>query len=346
MKIIECVPNFSEGLNQSTIDALAAAVKNVSGAHLLHVDSGIDANRTVITFAGEPEPVIEAAFQAVSVAVEKIDMRKQRGVHARLGAADVVPIIPVANISMQECVQLAKTLGRRVGDELGVPVYLYEDAASRPERRNLADIRRGEYEGLADKMREPDWRPDFGPATFNPATGATVIGARNFLIAYNVNLKTTDRLLASEIAATVRESGRVRRNPDGSYVLDETGQPRRTRGRLDAVKAIGWYIEEYDVAQVSMNITNYHVAPIHKVYETVKEEAEKLGILVNGSELIGLMPLEAMLRAGRFYAGSRADSAPESELVDAAIRGLGLDDLARFDPNKKILDYLLQQKMI
>jgi len=345
MKIIECVPNFSEGLNKKIIQSIADEIRAVPNVQLLNIDPGIDANRTVMTFAGEPDAVVKAAFQAIVKAVELVDMRTHKGVHARLGAVDVCPIIPISNVTMQECIELSRQLGKRVADQVGVPVYLYEESATTPTRVKLENIRRGEYEGLAEKLRDPDWAPDFGKAKFNAKSGATVIGARNFLIAYNINLNSSDRLLAGEIAAAIRESGRIQRDEKGKEIMNPDGTPKRIPGRLKFVKAIGWYIEEYDQAQVSMNLVNFHQTPIHVVYAAVQEEAEKLGLTVTGSELIGLVPLEALLDAGKFFAADKAVRATEQELLQSAISGLGLDDLFPFDPCKKILDYLLQEKL-
>ncbi len=345
-KIVECVPNFSEGNDQTIIDAIARAISSTEGVMLLDVDPGKATNRTVYTFIGSPEGVKEAAFKAIQTAAELIDMRKHSGEHPRLGAADVVPFVPVSGITMEECVQLARELGQRVGQELGIPVFLYEEAATRPERRNLANIRKGEYEGLPEKLQDPDWKPDFGPAEFNPKTGATVIGAREFLIAYNVNLNTRDRKLAQEIALNLRESGRAKRDTNGTIIRNPDGTAVKIPGKLKAVKGVGWYIEEYGIAQVSYNLTNYKVTPPHVVFEESCREAEKLGLRVTGSELVGLIPLEAMKMAGRYFLEKQGKTAgvPEEEIIHIAVKSLGLDDLVPFDPKQKIIEYRFQER--
>ncbi len=341
MRIIECVPNFSEGLDQAKIDRIAAALENVSNVKLLHVDSGIDANRTVMTFAGFPEAVVEAAFQSIATAAQLIDMQQHNGVHPRLGATDVCPLIPVSGVTMTECVRFAKSLGQRVAQELGIPVYLYEKAAQKPERRNLAAVRKGEYEYLSHRLKDPAWQPDYGPAQFNSRAGATVIGARSFLIAYNVTLDTNDQAVADEIAGIVRESGRFERNAGGELVTTENGQRIRIPGKLRACKAIGWMLEEYDRAQVSMNLTDFNITPLHVAYETVKKQADKFSVEVLGSEIIGLCPLQALLDSGRYYLKSK--NPPEEQLINAAIKSLHLNHLNSFHPEKKILDYLIAQ---
>ncbi len=341
MRLVECVPNFSEGRNRATIDAIAQTIRECEGAWLLDVDPGKATNRTVVTFVAEYDRAVEAAFRAIAKAAELIDMRHHRGEHARMGATDVCPFVPLGDVTMDECVELARELGRRVGEELGIPVYLYEYAATRPERRNLAEIRAGEYEGLAAKLRDPEWKPDFGPAEFNARSGATVIGARKFLIAYNVNLNTRDRKKAHDIAMSIREAGRNRRGPDGKFVRDENGNPIRDPGTLRACKAVGWYIEEYGRAQISMNLTDFDVTPPHVAFDECVRQAEARGLRVTGSELVGLVPLEAMLAAGRHYlerAGS-SPGVPESQLVETAIQSLGLRELGPFDPREKIIEY-------
>jgi len=340
-RIVECVPNFSEGRDRNVIDAIAKEIEQTEGVMLLDVDPGQATNRTVITFIGSPEAVKKAAFKAIRKAAELIDMSKHKGEHPRIGATDVCPFVPVSGVTMEDCVQLARDLGRRVGDELGIPVYLYEEAATRPERRNLADIRKGEYEGLPEKLKDPEWKPDFGPDKFNPKTGATVIGAREFLIAYNVNLNTRDRKLAHEIALNLRESGRAKRDAERENHPRRNGKAIKIPGRLKAVKAVGWYIEEYGQAQVSYNITNYKITPVHRVFEETCVEAEKLGLRVTGSELVGLIPLNALLEAGRYFLQKQGKSTgvPEEELIHIAVKSLGLDDLGEFDPYKKIIEY-------
>lgn len=340
MRLVECVPNFSEGRDRGVIDAIAQAIAGVSGVKLLDVDPGADTNRTVFTFVGDPEGVAEAAFRAARRAVELIDMSRHKGAHPRIGAMDVCPFVPVAGITMGECAELARALGERIGRELEVPVYFYEHAATRESRRSLAAIRAGEYEGLAAKLADPEWAPDAGPARFNPRTGAFVVGARQFLIAYNVNLNTTDRRLANEIALTIREAGRVKRDEAGRPIVDADGREVRVPG-LRAVRAIGWYIEAYRRAQVSINLLDFEITPLHAVFEAVRAEAEKLGLLVTGSELVGLTPLAPMVAAGRHFLRRQGKSAgvPERDLVEMAVRSLGLAEVAPFDPAKKIIEY-------
>ncbi|HRY53642.1 MAG TPA: glutamate formimidoyltransferase [Spirochaetia bacterium] len=340
-KIVECVPNFSEGRDHAVIDAIARAISGVSGASLLDVDPGADTNRTVYTFVGSPEAVAEAALAAARTARELIDMGKHSGAHPRMGALDVCPFVPVSGVSMEDCVELSRKVGKAMAEELGVPVYLYEAAATRPERRSLADIRSGEYEGLAAKLARPEWAPDFGPAAFVPAWGASVVGAREFLIAYNVNLNTRDRKLANEIALSIREGGRAAKDAAGNLLKDAAGNTVKLPGRLKEVRAIGWYIDSYRCAQVSINLVNYKATALHEVFLTVKEEAEKLGLMVTGSELVGLVPLEPMLQAGRHFLKrmGKSEGANESDLVEAAVRSMGLASVSPFDPAKKIIEY-------
>jgi glutamate formiminotransferase/formiminotetrahydrofolate cyclodeaminase len=340
-KLVECVPNFSEGRDRKIIDAIADAVRGVADVKLLDVDPGADTNRTVYTLVGTPEGVKEAAFQAAKKAHELIDMSKHSGAHPRMGAMDVCPFVPVSGVTMDDCVQIAKDLGKRLGEELDIPVYLYEFAATSPERQSLADIRTGEYEALEEKFKDPKWKPDFGPAKFKQKWGASVVGAREFLIAYNVNLNTKDKKLANEIALNIREGGRAKKDASGKLVKDEKGNTVKVPGRLKAVRAIGWYIDQYRQAQVSINLINYNATPLHVVFETAREEAEKLGLIVTGSELVGLVPLKPMLDAGKFYLKKQGKSAgvPEKELVEIAVRSLGLDQLSEFDPAKKIVEY-------
>ena len=342
MQIVECVPNFSEGRDKSVIDAIAASIASVNGVSLLDVDPGADTNRTVYTFVGDPDAIVEAAVRAASTARGLIDMTRHSGAHPRMGALDVCPFVPVSGVTMDDCVGIAKRAAQRMATELSVPVYLYEYAATRPERRSLADIRAGEYEALADKLTRPEWQPDYGPASFVPGWGATVVGARDFLIAYNVNLNTRDKKLANEVALAVREGGRAARDAAGNIVKDAHGEKVMIPGRLRHVRAIGWYIDTYRKAQVSINLTNYRETPLHVVYETVKEEAEKLGLSVCGSELVGLVPLEPLVEAGRYYLERMGKSAgaPEPELIELAVTTLGLDSVAPFDPAKKIIDYV------
>ncbi len=347
-KIVECVPNFSEGRNQEVINKIADAIRSVEGVVLLDVDPGQATNRTVYTFVGEPEAVKEAAFRAIKTAAELIDMRQHQGEHPRMGAADVVPFVPVSGVTMEDCVRLAEELGKRVGEELGIPVYLYEYAARSEERRSLANIREGEYEALPKKLQDPKWKPDFGPAEFNERvakTGATVIGAREFLIAYNVNLNTRDKKLAHEIALNIREKGRYKRDANGKIVRDERGNKVRVPGKLKAVRAIGWYIDEYGQAQVSINLVNYKITPLHRVFEACVEEAQKLGLRVTGSEIVGLVPKEAILQAGRYFLKKqgRSTAVSEEELIHIADLSLGLSQLYPFKPDEKIIELRLEK---
>jgi glutamate formiminotransferase / formiminotetrahydrofolate cyclodeaminase len=340
-RLVECVPNFSEGRDRGVIDAIAQALGSVSGVKLLDVDPGADTNRTVYTLVGPPDGVAEAAFRGARRAAELIDMTAQKGAHPRMGALDVCPFIPVSGITMAECADLARTVGRRIGDELQIPVYFYEHAAASEERRSLANIRAGEYEGLAAKLRDPAWAPDAGPARFNARSGGTVVGAREFLLAYNVNLNTLDRRLANEIALSIREGGRAKRDAKGEIVRDAGGTSIKIPGRLKAVRAIGWYIEQYRQAQVSINLLDYNTSPLHVVFETAREEAEKLGLIVTGSELVGLTPLAPIVEAGRYFLRKQGKSAgvPERELIEIAVRSMGLDSVAPFEPGKKIIEY-------
>jgi glutamate formiminotransferase/formiminotetrahydrofolate cyclodeaminase len=345
--IIECVPNFSEGRNPEILDQIAAIIRSVDGVRLLDVDPGKATNRTVMTFVGEPEPVIEAAFLAIQKASELIDMRHHHGEHPRMGATDVCPLIPIANISMEEVAVYARKVGKRVGEELGISVFLYENAASAPERRNLATIRSGEYEGMATKLKEDRWKPDFGPAQLNERSGVTAIGARDFLIAYNVNLNTTSVRRANSVAFDVREQGRVIRegNPvTGKILTDEQGEPQRQPGMCKAVKGIGWFIEEYGIAQVSMNLTNIRETPLHIAFEACCKSATARGLRVTGSELVGLVPKQVMLDAGKYFLHQqeRSTGIGEDEIIRIAIRTMGLDELSPFDPRKKIIEYQME----
>jgi len=343
MKLVECVPNISEGRRPEIYDAVAAAAASVPGVTLLNVDPGGETNRTVITFVGEPEAVLEGAFRLITKGIELIDMSSHRGAHSRLGAVDVVPFVPVSGVTMEDAADLARRLGERVGSELSIPVYLYEFAASAPHRRNLADIREGEYEGLAKKIAHHDWRPDFGPAKFIPRHGAVVIGARKFLVAYNVNLNTTDKRLATRVAFDIRERGRIKRDAEGNPVVDEKGEPVWEPGLLKSVKAVGWTIPEFGCAQVSINLTDLDVAPLHVVFETAEERARERGMRVTGSEIVGLVPLSVLLEAGRHYLGKmgRPTGVPEAALVNVAIRTLGLSEVKPFDPKERVIEYRL-----
>lgn len=341
MQLVECVPNFSEGRNEKVIDAIADAIRSVSGVSLLDVDPGYSTNRTVVTFVGQPEQVVEAAYQAISKASQLIDMRKHQGEHPRMGATDVCPFVPVSGITMEQCVQLANTLGERVGRDLGIPIYLYGEAAKKAERRSLADIRQGEYEALNEKMKDSGFRPDFGPSAFNAASGATVIGARQFLIAYNVNLNTRSKKLANEIAFNIREAGRAKRNAKGEIEKDASGNTIKVPGTLKEVRAVGWYVDEYQRAQVSINLTNFEVTSLHQAFDEVVRQAELLGLRVTGSEIVGLVPLAPMLEAGRHYLRKqgRSTGVSEAEIVECAIQSLGLAELSPFVAKEKIIEY-------
>ena len=390
-KIVECVPNFSEGRNDAVIKEITDVIEAVSGVTLLDVDPGRDTNRTVVTFVGAPEPVAEAAFRAVERASQVIDMREHQGAHPRFGATDVCPFVPVSGVTMEECAEIAGRVGQRIGDELGIPVYLYEHAANRPERENLAKVRAGEYEGLAEKLKDPEWKPDFGPSEFNATAGVTAVGAREFLIAYNIDLNTTDRRYANEIAYVLRERGRWKRRgntepfyykgevvrfpEDGTYPcgpcdfvgdsFDELAEHYReahggdlqkryedlsidpeqptgpvfTDGQFTDVKAIGWVIDDYKRAQISMNLTNYKVSPPEEVLEAAREEARKRGIVVTGSEIVGVVPYDAMRRAAVFFLTRMGKSTglPVPDLMETAIQSMGLRDVAAFDPKEKVL---------
>jgi glutamate formiminotransferase/formiminotetrahydrofolate cyclodeaminase len=339
-KLVECVPNFSEGRDRALIDKITAEIEKVSGATLLDVDPGEATNRTVVTFVGTPDAAVEAAFAAIKRASELIDMRRHSGAHARQGATDVCPFVPVSELSVEECVELAHRLAKRVGEELRIPVYLYEAAATRPERRSLSDIRVGEYEALEAKLRTEEFKPDYGPAEFNATAGATVIGVRPFLIAYNINLNTRNTKLAKDIALTIREKGRARRDANGKKVKDADGSLVRTPG-FPNCRATGWFIEEYGRAQVTMNLTDYTVTPVHIVFDRVVELAHELGVRVTGSEIVGLVPREAMLESGRHYLRKQGASTGVSdrELIDIAVLSLGLDEVAPFEVEQKIIEY-------
>ena len=348
-KLIECVPNFSEGVNLDIIKQVTNEVETVEGVRLLNVDPGKATNRTVVTFVGEPGKVIEAAFLAIKKAGELIDMGKHKGEHPRMGATDVCPLVPIANISMEETAEYARQLAKRVGDELHIPVYLYEHAQADKSRNNLSVIRAGEYEGFFKKIKQPGWQPDFGPTEFDAKRGATVIGARDFLIAYNVNLNTTSTRRANSIAFDVREAGRVLREGDpinGKVITDEKGKPKSIPGSLKSVKAIGWFIEEYGVAQISMNLTNIEVTPLHIAFDEVCKKAAERGMRVTGSELVGLVPLKSMLDAGKYFLlkQQRSIGVSEKELVRIAIVSMGLSELAPFKPEERIIEYLLKDK--
>jgi len=337
MQLIECVPNFSEGNDLGIIRQITDEIEKVAGVRLLNVDPGKATNRTVVTFVGEPGAVINAAFMAIKKAGELIDMSKHRGEHPRMGATDVCPLIPIANISMEETAKYAQQLAKRVGEEQQLPVYLYEDAQPDKTRSNLSVIRAGEYEGFAKKIVQPEWKPDFGPAVFDVKRGATVIGARDFLVAYNVNLNSTSTRRANAIAFDVREAGRT---------LVENGTKKNIPGSLKSVKAIGWFIEEYAVAQISMNLTNINITPVHIAFDEVCKKANERGIRVTGSELVGLIPLKAMTDAGKYFLQKqqRSTGVSEKELIRLAIKSMGLDELCAFKPEERIIEYLLANK--
>jgi len=341
--IVECVPNFSEGRDTKTIEAIAASIRAIEHVKLLNVEPDKDYNRTVVTFVGEPDAIVEAAYQATKTAAKLIDMRTHKGEHPRIGAADVVPFVPVANVTMDECVQFANDYGKRVASDLKIPIYLYEFAARTAERKNLATIRKGEYEGLEKKLRDPAWKPDYGSAEFNPRSGATVTGARKFLIAYNVNLNTPDASIAQEIALRIRESGRPKKDASGKIVKNEKGENIKVPGTLRAVKAMGVFLERHHIAQVSINLVDYETTPPHAAYEEVKKQALSLGSNVTGSEIVGLTPMNALLVAGRHFHKKHGikNDLSDKELVDLAIEKLGLSQLEPFDPHKKIIEYML-----
>src|SRR6476619_1374734 len=346
-KLIECVPNFSEGRDEIVIRQITDAIQSVDGVSLLDVDPGASTNRTVVTFVGDPDAAVEAAFRGIRKAAELIDMRKQKGAHPRMGATDVCPFIPVSNVNWEEAIKCANRLGKRVGEELKIPVYLYERAARNKSRENLAIIRAGEYEGFLERIKQPEWKPDFGPAVFNEKSGGTVIGVRDFLIAYNVNLNTRSVRRATSIAFDVREQGRVKTEdgtPSGKPVLDGDGEPVRIPGMLKHVKAIGWFVKEYGIAQVSMNLTNIEETPLHVAFDACVESAANRGLRVTGSEIVGMVPKKCLVDAGRYFLRKQqwSEGASEEELMDIAIRSLGLGELKPFDPNEKVIEFKIQ----
>ncbi len=347
-KILECVPNFSEGRNMEVIDRITSEIESIDGVKLLDVDPGKATNRTVVTFVGEPEAVIEAAFQAVKKASELIDMSKHQGEHPRFGATDVCPLVPVAGIEMEEAVEYARRLAERIGEELEIPVYCYENAAYSDERRNLATVRSGEYEGLEEKLDKSEWKPDFGPVKFNSKSGAIAVGARDFLVAYNINLNTTSTRRANAVAFDVREKGRVKRKGHpltGEIIKDDKGNKVYTPGTLKSVKAIGWYIEEFGIAQISMNLTNISVTSIHEAFEETSSRTIARGLRVTGSELVGLVPLKAMLDAGKYFLKKqeRSTGISDEEIIKIAVKSLGLDDLYPFKADEKIIEYVMEK---
>ena len=346
-KLIECVPNFSEGRDLDVIRQITGTIESVDGVSLLDVDPGASTNRTVVTFVGGPEATVEAAFRAIQKAAELIDMRKHKGAHPRMGATDVCPFIPVSNVSWEEAIACVKQLGRRVGEELNIPVYLYEKAAKDKSRANLSVIRAGEYEGFFEKIRQREWKPDFGPAVFNEKSGATVIGARDFLVAYNVNLNTQAVRRANSVAFDVREQGRVKTEdgtPSGKPVVDANGEAVRIPGMLKHVKAIGWFVKEYGIAQVSMNLTNIEETPLHVAFDACVEAASKRGLRVTGSEIVGMVPKKCLVDAGRYFLRTQKWSAgaSEEELIDMAVRSMGLSELKPFDPKEKVIEFKIE----
>lgn len=349
-QLIECVPNFSEGNDLQIINQITAEIEKTEGVKLLNVDPGKATNRTVVTFVGNPNAVIEAAFKAIKKAGELIDMSKHKGEHPRMGATDVCPLIPISNISMEETAKYAQLLAKKVGTELNLPVYLYEEAQPNKSRNNLSIIRAGEYEGFFKKIKQAEWQPDFGPNEFDAKRGATVIGARDFLVAYNVNLNTTSTRRANSIAFDVREAGRVKREGDpitGKIVTDAAGNPVNIPGTLKSVKAIGWFIEEYGIAQISMNLTNINITPVHIAFDEVCKKANERGIRVTGSEIVGLIPLKAMLDAGKYFLEKqqRSTGTSEKELIKIAVKSMGLDELSPFNPDERIIEYILKDKL-
>ncbi len=346
-KLIECVPNFSEGRDQNIIRQITDAIESVDGVSLLDVDPGASTNRTVVTFVGSPDAAVEAAFRAIKKAAELVDMRKHKGAHPRMGATDVCPFIPVSNVIWEEAIDCANLLGKRVGEELKIPVYLYERAAKHKSRSNLSIIRAGEYEAFFEKIKQPEWKPDFGPAVFNEKSGATVIGVRDFLVAYNVNLNTKSVRRATSVAFDVREQGRVKTEdgtPSGKPVLDSNGEPVRVPGVLKHVKAIGWFVKEYGIAQVSMNLTNIEETPLHVAFDACAEAAANRGLRVTGSEIVGMVPKKCLVDAGRYFLRRQrwSEGASEEELIDIAIRSMGLSELKPFDPKEKVIELKIE----
>jgi glutamate formiminotransferase/formiminotetrahydrofolate cyclodeaminase len=346
-KLIECVPNFSEGRDQNVIRQITDAIESVDGVSLLDVDPGASTNRTVVTFVGSPDAVVEATFGAIKKAAELIDMRKHKGAHPRMGATDVCPFIPVSNVSWEDAIACANRLGKRVGDELKIPVYLYEKAAKNKSRSNLSVIRAGEYEGFVEKIRQPEWKPDFGPDVFNEKSGATAIGVRDFLVAYNVNLNTKSVRRANSVAFDVREQGRPKTEdgtPWGKPALDANGEPVRIPGMLKHVKAIGWFVAEYGIAQVSMNLTNIEETPLHAAFDACCESAAKRGLRVTGSEIVGMVPKNCLVDAGRYFLRKQrwSEGASEEELIEVAIRSMGLSELKPFDPKEKVIEFKIE----
>ena len=346
MKLIECVPNFSEGKDKTIIDKIIEPIKSNKNVTLLDVDMGEDTNRTVVTFIGNPDDVIDTAFECIKIASKLIDMSKHSGEHPRMGATDVCPLIPLKNVSMKECILLSKTLASKVGNQLDIPVYLYENSATKNYRKSLSIIRKGEYEGLDKKITQSQWRPDHGPSKLNIKSGATAIGAREFLIAYNINLNTNNKKIATDIALDIRESGRARRDESGKIIRDDKGNIIKKRGKFRFCKAVGWYIDEYNQAQVSINLTNYKKTSLHKVFEEVRKQARKRGVRVTGSEVVGLLPLQAMINSGKYYLKLQNSSTglPETDIIETASKSLGLSDIDKFNPLDKIIDFKISSE--
>lgn len=343
-KLVECVPNFSEGRDKSVIDSITEAITSVEGIKLLNVDMGFDTNRTVVTFAGDTDIIVEAGFRGMAKATELIDMSRQTGEHPRMGATDVFPFIPLSGVSVEECLSLAEELASRAGKELGIPIFLYAKSAKQKERVRLPDIRDGEYEALEEKLKSSGFKPDYGPAVFNAKAGVTAIGVRDFLLAYNINLSTRDKKIASDIALTVREKGRALRDSKGEIIRDDEGKAVKVPGRLSNCQAGGWYIDEYGYAQVTMNLINFHETGLHRAFDIVSEEAAKRGVRVTGSEAIGLIPREALLNSGKYYLEKMGKNTgiPEKDIIHTAVLSLGLNDTSSFNPKERIVEYAIR----
>ena len=345
MKLIECVPNFSEGKDSSFVNELKNIVVNSENVHFLDIDSGADTNRTVLTFAGEPSFVIDAAFKLIKYASEYIDMSTHKGQHPRMGATDVCPLIPLQNVSMNDCIKYSNILAKKVSDELSIPVFLYEYSAKNKERINLSNIRKGEYEGMEEKLLSDNWKPDFGTRKLNKKSGVTAIGAREFLIAYNINLNTVDKKIATDIALDIREAGRLKRDVNGNIIRDKNGIGLKKPGKFKHCKAVGWYIDEYNQAQVSINLTNYKKTSIHKVFEEVRVQARKRGCRVTGSEIVGLLPKKALIDSGIYYLNKQKKSIgiPEIDIFNIAVKSLGLTDISTFDVMEKVIEHTIKE---
>lgn len=345
MKVIECIPNFSEGRDSQKIKSIVDEIQSSSRLVVLDVSSGKTTNRTVVTFIGTPQGVKEGAFRGIKKASQILDMRKHHGTHLRMGATDVCPLVPVQGMNMEECIQISFELGERVAHELNIPVFLYEKSAQLPERQSLAHIRKGQWEGLCEKIKDPHWTPDYGGPIFNAKTGATAIGARKYLIALNINLNTQDKNTAHRIAVRLRESGGIQKDHRGNIVRDKYGDPVPLHGKFKAVKAMGWYVDDFKIAQISINFTDYQTTPPHIVFEEAKKEAKKYGVKVTGCELVGLIPKQALLMAGRYYLKEpdKNSQIPEKEIINTAIDHLGLNDVTPFNPSQKIIEYQVQK---